>query len=789
MTTDHTSSNGGGTASHAKLALLLRECADCVERNEFHADMYQALGMLHTYAGQHANNPNNHSEERQISPKASGSFDGKMDHPHLMSSIGKKFTKLATPLGKPLSTAHPTTHKHAEHVGKKAEVGHRSKENDWCDEHFCLGCQCKQHEKTTSSTTTTTTTEEARTTVNQSPTPTPAARVHVTTTTTPAPAAAAAAATTTTTRPSKPAFQRPVNPNSILIANGWIEQQRRSKMRVVWKDVLASLVEGRKPGEETTLWIQREVINAISGKAELEALHQIPIKWLTSVEYLDYSTDHRFSLKVYNVPEEFLFKCVDAESAQNWVLTLRSVREVVLKQAKSKDEKEEEKAPEKNHRMTISELRAIAHGAGISTAGMERRELEQAVANIAGGAQSDAQKQETARREEEIRRKREEAAMEEQRRRGQAAAALEEKRRKQEALEEAERRQRLLEETERRKRAAAEEAERKIRMEEERRRNLAQAEEELKRRNLEEERRRQAEEELRRRKLEEERRRQAEEELRRRKLEEEHRLRAEEEARRLKAAEEEQRRRAADQQAAEQRRRQEEAQRQRWQQDQQQQQQWQQRQQQQRPPQQQWQQQQQQQQRPPPQAQWQQQQGQQFPNQPQPPFAARRPASPPGQPPPPPHGAGAPNSPVNQKYAKMAAQDGDDGRAVITVIKHNILIHWALQPPLLQMLRPIDILITTIHNVFPPAFGVPGHEYFSKWKAIHREALIGPGQRLDEEKLKKSVRKLRFFLHPDKLPRDLNDEQSFMCKMLWDVTSDAWEEFEKHKEELDWIRG
>ncbi len=504
---------------------------------------------------------------------------------------------------------------------------------------------------------------------------------------------------------------------------------------------------------------------------------------------MDYSTDHRFSLKVYNVPEEFLFKCVDAESAQNWVLTLRSVREVVLKQAKSKDEKEEEKAPEKNHRMTISELRAIAHGAGISTAGMERRELEQAVANIAGGAQSDAQKQETARREEEIRRKREEAAMEEQRRRGQAAAALEEKRRKQEALEEAERRQRLLEETERRKRAAAEEAERKIRMEEERRRNLAQAEEELKRRNLEEERRRQAEEELRRRKLEEERRRQAEEELRRRKLEEEHRLRAEEEARRLKAAEEEQRRRAADQQAAEQRRRQEEAQRQRWQQDQQQQQQWQQRQQQQRPPQQQWQQQQQQQQRPPPQAQWQQQQGQQFPNQPQPPFAARRPASPPGQPPPPPHGAGAPNSPVNQKYAKMAAQDGDDGRAVITAIKHNILIHWALQPPLLQMLRPIDILITTIHNVFPPAFGVPGHEYFSKWKAIHREALIGPGQRLDEEKLKKSVRKLRFFLHPDKLPRDLNDEQSFMCKMLWDVTSDAWEEFEKHKEELDWIRG
>lgn len=57
---------------------------------------------------------------------------------------------------------------------------------------------------------------------------------------------------------SKPCFQRPINPKSNLIANGWIEQQRRSKMRVIWKDILASLVEGRKPKEETTLWIQRQ---------------------------------------------------------------------------------------------------------------------------------------------------------------------------------------------------------------------------------------------------------------------------------------------------------------------------------------------------------------------------------------------------------------------------------------------------------------------------------------------------------------------------------------------------
>jgi hypothetical protein len=47
----------------------------------------------------------------------------------------------------------------------------------------------------------------------------------------------------------KPAFQRPTNKKSTLIANGWVEQQRRSKFRVVWKQVLASLVEARRPGE------------------------------------------------------------------------------------------------------------------------------------------------------------------------------------------------------------------------------------------------------------------------------------------------------------------------------------------------------------------------------------------------------------------------------------------------------------------------------------------------------------------------------------------------------------
>jgi len=136
--------------------------------------------------------------------------------------------------------------------------------------------------------------------------------------------------------------------------------------------------------------------------------------------------------------------------------------------------------------------------------------------------------------------------------------------------------------------------------------------------------------------------------------------------------------------------------------------------------------------------------------------------------------------------------DQSDGnqQASITLIKRNLLLYWALQAPSYQMLKPIDELITTIHAAFPPSHGVPGHEYFTKFNPIPRSDLVlggAMGNSLSEDKLKKAVRKIRFFLHPDKLPRDLGPEQSFAVKMLWDVTSDAWEEFCKQKEELDWI--
>jgi hypothetical protein len=766
------------TMSGPKLAALLRECATHVEKNEWSPVVYEALGELHAWcAGSTSSNggavKQSGSQEswdetkieaaRGSTAAAAGSSSSAVAHAHQkhfnLSKLGKKFgqavglapTTMDASSSRNLDKNAATSQKNAARAKAdlQAELGtsnsaaahghhqHESSSQEWCEEHFCVGCACKLR--------------------NQQP------AVATATSAGAASAARSESTSASSTTKSRPAFQRPTNPKSTLIANGWMEQQRRSKMRVVWKEVLASLVEGRREGEETTLWIQREVHNG--SKTELEALHQIPIKWVQNVEYLDYSTDHRFAVKVYNVPDDFLFRCADEDSAQNWVLTLRSVKEIAAKEA-GKGGNEHAPPPHeevprndspthnesstaaatqqtKSHRMPVKELRAIAHGHGISTAGMERSDLERVVAGIIAGGTPPQQKAATA-------------------------------------------------ETEVDQNDAAEEAQRK-KAEEEMRRKAAErshAEAEAQRRARQDEVRRRQEEELRRREEENRRRQAAEaEELRRRQAAEEEQRRraqaaaAEAEAQRRRQAEEEQRRR----QAAE------EAQRKHWQQQQQQ---WHQ--------QQQWQQQQQQnQQQQNQQRQWQQHQQfhgqQQAPPHPQQQFHGAR-VPPPGgahhPPPPPPPGAQHPPppshaSPASDKYAKMAHQTEDGAQASITAIKHSILIHWALQPPQLQMLRPIEVLLTTVHNVFPPSFGVAGHEYFKKWKPLVMTELThgGPmGNAPDDSKLKKAVRKLRFFLHPDKLPSDLNESQSFMCKMLWDITNDAWEEFHKKNEELDWIR-
>ena len=781
------------------------------------------------------------------------------------------------------------------HTFRSIQQSKTNEPGSWCEVHFTKGCECQEAKSKTTSgrgpdadATTSTTSNEIKkiSPLLHEDEKKPAGAFSVSETNNATIAAGNNDPTLETTQDpkddgngkkmqhqeAKPAFQKPVNKSSSLIANGWIEQQRRSKMRSVWKEVLASLVLGRKAGEETTLWIQREITNVVTGKKELEALHQIPVKFLQEVTYLDYTADNRFTLKLLNQSDDFIFRCNSDIAAMNWVMTLKKV-ELAVKAGTSADERipkekpswEEEKKgsdsspsyqqPEAQPEaagLTVRDLRAICHGAGINTMGMERGELEAAATEVRkrgtffppqsakqptttptpaqtapppvpAAQPSTASSTETAVPTEGIRqekisiselraichgagintsgmeRSELEKAAEAVRKRGtyfdpptkasaptnDLFAAAHEELKKQDDLrtrqDEVRRQEDLRARQEEMKKQ--EELRRRQEIEEQKMREAVEA-----KRKVEEERRRIAEEEARRRHAEEEnRRRQQEEEIRR---QQQARYAEQQTAWKKQQQEEESRRRMAEQQAAEQRRRHDEALRkqQQWA-SQQQQQQWagQQKQQQtpwgphQAPPQQ-----------PHQQTNWHQHQTKHQTPQPQqrhqtpPPHSQHAPQQQWNQQQQ--HNNQDPHSAVNEKYAKMANQAGDNGQAAITRIKHDILIHWALQPPQLQMLRPIDTLVTTIHNIFPPKLGVRAHVYFEKWKPINRSDILGDSGMPEGDKLKKSVRKIRFFLHPDKLPADLNPEQQFLVKMLWDVTSDAWEEFEKHQADLDWIK-
>ncbi|GAX11983.1 hypothetical protein FisN_8Lh077 [Fistulifera solaris] len=98
-----------------------------------------------------------------------------------------------------------------------------------------------------------------------------------------------------------------------------------------------------------------------------------------------------------------------------------------------------------------------------------------------------------------------------------------------------------------------------------------------------------------------------------------------------------------------------------------------------------------------------------------------------------------------------------------TQLKERVTRDWALRPPAYQCLRDLSQLLPTLHHNF--AF-VPHHAYFDKWPK---------GE-------KRSMRQVRFFLHPDKWPRDMSTEQTYLLKLLWDVINDAWEAHQQQEQ-------
>ena len=99
----------------------------------------------------------------------------------------------------------------------------------------------------------------------------------------------------------------------------------------------------------------------------------------------------------------------------------------------------------------------------------------------------------------------------------------------------------------------------------------------------------------------------------------------------------------------------------------------------------------------------------------------------------------------------------------------QVIKRWSHEPPKFKSLNPLQDLLVNMPTIFPPHnIKVESHDYFSKWKVFSAEAFTGDYDEVNAV-LKRAVRRSKLFLHPDKLPQDLTENQTFLFKTIWDV--------------------
>ena len=121
-----------------------------------------------------------------------------------------------------------------------------------------------------------------------------------------------------------------------------------------------------------------------------------------------------------------------------------------------------------------------------------------------------------------------------------------------------------------------------------------------------------------------------------------------------------------------------------------------------------------------------------------------------------------------------AAEEVNRRTSIRELTLPEILQRWSHKPPDHERWHhSLQELLVTVPNTFPPKNPqVEDHVYFSKWKKVDREAFEDVSGEELNELLKRAVRKARLFLHPDKLPKDLTESQTFLFKTIWYVISE-----------------
>jgi len=97
---------------------------------------------------------------------------------------------------------------------------------------------------------------------------------------------------------------------------------------------------------------------------------------------------------------------------------------------------------------------------------------------------------------------------------------------------------------------------------------------------------------------------------------------------------------------------------------------------------------------------------------------------------------------------------------------------WSHKKPLYKTSNSLQHLLVTVPQTFPPMNDlVEDHEYFAKWKRLDKECFTNVSGDELKPLLQRALRKAKFFLHPDKLPKDLTEDQTLLFKTIWnDIT-------------------
>merc|ERR1719491_570021 len=134
------------------------------------------------------------------------------------------------------------------------------------------------------------------------------------------------------------------------------------------------------------------------------------------------------------------------------------------------------------------------------------------------------------------------------------------------------------------------------------------------------------------------------------------------------------------------------------------------------------------------------------------------------------HPRPSPSGPKVQQKGQAATSKPSAPRIKQPESLQEVIQAWSHQPPDYDTMQPLATLLVSVPNKLfhPTNIFVESHEYFEKWTVISAEAFSENGDELSTL-LKRAMKKVKLFLHPDKLPRDLTDDQTLLLTTMWEV--------------------